>query len=141
MKMAFPQVMALLTVSHVEEALEFYGRAFGLKLFSEPLKNPATGEIYHANLAHGEGVIMLSLPSPGIWARPPVVSGVDCPMSLYLLVDDVDEHYLRAREAKAATISPPADMFWGDRVYSAKCPQGYYWNFATHTGKFSAPPV
>ncbi len=141
MKAPFPDVMPFLTVSHVGEALDFYGRAFGLKPFSEPMKNPATGEIYHADLKHGEGVIMLGLPNPGVCAKPPVETVTECPLSLYLYVDDVDEHYLRAREAKAETISPPADMFWGDRVYSVKCPQGYRWNFATHTGKFFAPQV
>jgi uncharacterized glyoxalase superfamily protein PhnB len=141
MKAAFPDVMPFLTVNHVGEALDFYGRAFGLKPFSEPMKNPATGEIYHADLACGQGVIMLGLAGPVDCPKSPAETGRECPLSLYVYVDNVDEHYLRSREAKAETISPPADMFWGDRVYSAKCPQGYRWNFATHTGKYSAPPL
>lgn len=139
-KAPFPDLMPMLAVSDVSASVEFYTKAFGMRLYSEPMKTP-DGVAYHAELAHGEGVIMLGLErqspervsSPRTSLQPP-------PVTLYLYVDDLDDHYLRAKEGGAEVVRPPEQMFWGDRVYEAKCPQGYRWMFATHTGKYSAPP-
>jgi uncharacterized glyoxalase superfamily protein PhnB len=137
----FPDVMPMLAVGNVEESLAFYERAFGFRAFSEPLRNQA-GVMYHADLAVGSGVIMLGLAGPGPAAvKAPSDSFVECPLSLYVYVDEVDDHFLRAKEAGAEILAPPADMFWGDRAYQAKCPAGYRWMIATHTGKWMAPPA
>ncbi|MGA2396423.1 MAG: VOC family protein, partial [Candidatus Lustribacter sp.] len=42
----------------------------------------------------------------------------------------IDAHCERARAAGATIIREPADEFYGDRVYSARDPEGHVWTFA-----------
>jgi uncharacterized glyoxalase superfamily protein PhnB len=66
-------------------------------------------------------------------ALSPDSSGHNCPMSLYIYVDDVDAFYQRAVEAGAKGTSEPKDVFYGDRVASVVDPDGYSWVFATRS--------
>jgi uncharacterized glyoxalase superfamily protein PhnB len=52
--------------------------------------------------------------------------------SLWLYVTDVDASYKRAVDAGAKSNSPPADMFWGDRIANLSDPFGQKWTLATH---------
>src|ERR1700730_2478946 len=40
-----------------------------------------------------------------------------------------DTHCAQARAAGAVIVREPDDQFYGDRVYSAKDPEGHVWNF------------
>jgi uncharacterized glyoxalase superfamily protein PhnB len=51
-------------------------------------------------------------------------------VGLYVLVDDVDAHYERARAAGAEILEEPADQEYGDRRYAAMDPEGHHWFFA-----------
>ena len=51
---------------------------------------------------------------------------------LYVYVDDVDEHYQRARAAGATIVTELEDQPWGDRRYQAVDPEGHQWTFARH---------
>jgi uncharacterized glyoxalase superfamily protein PhnB len=47
-------------------------------------------------------------------------------------VDQIDEHFQRARAEGAAILSEPQDQFWGDRRYEAQDPEGHLWSFHEH---------
>ena len=49
-----------------------------------------------------------------------------------VLVDDVDEHFERAREAGAKIVAEPEDKPWGLRQYRAEDPGGHRWEFSEH---------
>jgi uncharacterized glyoxalase superfamily protein PhnB len=49
-----------------------------------------------------------------------------------LYVDDVDAHYRNAKSRGADITMEPEEMFWGDRIYSAKDNEGHQWTFAQH---------
>jgi PhnB protein len=49
---------------------------------------------------------------------------------VHVYVDDVDEHFERAREAGATIVSEPKDQAYGDRRYDAEDPEGHLWSFA-----------
>jgi PhnB protein len=49
----------------------------------------------------------------------------------YLYVDDVDARCRRAWSAGATIESEPEDKGWGDRMYTARDPEGNQWYFAT----------
>ena len=137
--LGMPAILPHLTVSDVAKSLDYYQRVFGFRLMGEPLNGPE-GRLLHGELTHGTGVIMLGAENSfGDTSKAPATSGVEAPMRLYLYVDDVDEHFIRVRDAGGAIVDVPADMFWGDRMYRARCPEGYIWSFASHTGKFSSP--
>lgn len=135
-----PAIIPMIAYEDVASALEWLARAFGFRermRFQEP-----DGRITHAEMELGDGVIMLASPtleyqSPKrhreaceqarSWSSVPwVIDG------LLVYVDDVDEHFERAREAGATILSEPQDQTYGDRNYRAEDPEGHRWMFATH---------
>ena len=54
------------------------------------------------------------------------------PSQLYVYIDNVDMVYKRALEAGGASVSEPANQFYGDRSASVKDPTGNIWGIATH---------
>jgi PhnB protein len=51
---------------------------------------------------------------------------------LYVMVDDVDAHYERAKARGARIERELEDQFYGDRTYALHDPEGHAWSFATH---------
>ena len=48
----------------------------------------------------------------------------------YLLYEDVDAHFERAKKAGARILEEPEDTFHGHRRYGAVDPEGHQWYFA-----------
>src|SRR4051794_5827785 len=130
-------VVPMLSYEDGAAAIEFLTRAFG---FSERTRIEEGGRITHAELALGDGMIMLANPHPGYasprrlreeseaarrsYDVPFVVDGV------LVEVDDVDTHFGRARDAGATILSEPVDVpAVGIRHYRAEDPEGHRWMF------------
>jgi len=62
--------------------------------------------------------------------RSPHVLG-GSPVTIHLIVDDVDAWVTRAAAAGATVTTPVADMFWGDRYGIVEDPFGHVWSIAT----------
>lgn len=112
----------------VDSALDWLSKAFGFKpmmKFAGP-----DGRTNHSamKLSNGE-VFMLGCPGPN-YRNPKQLGSVT--QGLYITVDNVDKHYLRAKKAGAKIIEEPEDQFYGDRRYSASDPEGHHWYFAQH---------
>lgn len=122
----------------VASALEWLSNAFG---FQERMRlTNSDGTIGHAELEFDGGVIMLAEPTPDYrspkrhreeceaarkWSTVPyVIDGV------LVYVDDVEEHFERARAAGATILSEPEDQAHGDRHYRAEDLEGHRWMFA-----------
>lgn len=112
----------------VDAVLAWLSKAFGFKPMNK-LAGP-DGRTNHAamQLANG-GIFMLGCPGPK-YKNPKQLGNVT--QGLYITVDDVDGHFLRARKAGAQIIDEPADQFYGDRRYAAADPEGHHWYFAQH---------
>jgi PhnB protein len=112
----------------VDAALDWLSKAFGFKPMMK-FAGPG-GKTNHSamKLANGE-VFMLGCPGPK-YKNPKRLGNVT--QGLYITVEDVDKHYLRAKKAGAKIIDEPADQFYGDRRYSAADPEGHHWYFAQH---------
>jgi uncharacterized glyoxalase superfamily protein PhnB len=107
--------------------IDWLVRAFG---FTEKLRYAGDdGVVNHAELAIGEGSIMLG--APGGDYRSPKSSGCAA-AQVQVYVDDVDAHYARAKAAGAEIRQGLADMPYGDRRYDAYDPEGHLWMFSTH---------
>ena len=87
------------------------------------------GRITHAEVELDGGVVMLG--EPGGDYRNPTRLGAKT-QAIYVYVDDVDEHFARAREAGATILREPKDQEYGDRNYGAEDPEGHEWYFGTH---------
>jgi PhnB protein len=112
-----------------EAAIEFTTRAFGFREV-----NRATGGAggLHAELetAPDGGRIYLGQPQRDF--RNP--STVGRTSQVYVLVDQVDPHYERAKAAGAEIIEELTDMPFGHRRYGCADPQGHEWFFAQAIG-------
>ncbi len=123
----YPRVMPYLLYEDSAAAVDFLTRAFG---FRERMRVPdESGRITHAEVELGDGVIMLGTPGDD-YKNPKRLGGVT--QNDYVYVDDVDEHFARAKEAGASIVREPTDQGYGDRNYGVKDPEGHEWYFGTH---------
>ncbi len=110
-------------------AMDWLTKAFGLvkrAAYPDP-----DGGIAHAEMSLGAGVIMLGSPRPDKgW-----VSAKDLPavnQTLYVVVDDPDAHFARAKAAGAEIVIELKDEDYGSRGYTARDLEGNYWSFGTY---------
>ena len=105
--------------------LTWLERAFG---FREVLRQRSPeGNVWHAEMELDAASIYMG--DPGEQYRNPKRLGA-ATQSLYVLVDDVGEHFERARTAGAEITEGPADKEYGFRHYGASDPEGHEWFFA-----------
>jgi len=117
----------------VAGALDWLSRAFG---FEEQLRFTGDeGYVNHAEMRLGDGTIYLG--DPGDDYKNPKRLGQET-VGLYVLVDDVDAHFERAKAAGAEINAEPEDQEYGDRRYTATDPEGHVWFFAQHIGDVAA---
>jgi uncharacterized glyoxalase superfamily protein PhnB len=122
-----PRIAPYLYYEDVAAALDWLGRAFG---FREHVRMPGSdGSIMHAEMKLADGVVMMGRPGPE-YRNPKRLGQVT--QSLYVYVEDVDLHYVRAKTAGATILEEPTDQFYGDRRYGAADPEGHHWYFAQH---------
>jgi PhnB protein len=107
-------------------AVGFLTEAFG---FREVERTTGAAGGMHVELEVGAGVgrIYLGAP-PGDFRGPASVGATSL---VYVLVEDVDAHYERAKAAGATIIEELVDAASGDRRYGCRDPQGHQWSFAT----------
>lgn len=111
------------------DAIEFYKKAFGAE---EMMRMPGPdGRLMHASVRIGDSMVMLvdEMPEWGALG-PKALKG--SPVTIHLMVDNVDEVYAHAVAAGATAKMPVADMFWGDRYGKLIDPFGHEWSIATH---------
>jgi uncharacterized glyoxalase superfamily protein PhnB len=114
-------------------AIDWLCRAFG---FEKHLVVPGENEtIAHAQLIFGNGMIMLGSARDdefGRWVKPPREIGGTGTQSAYVIVDDVDAHFARAKAAGAEIVTPVEDQSYGGRLYSCRDPEGHLWSFGSY---------
>jgi PhnB protein len=122
-------VTPYLCVRGAAKALDFYARAFGAK---EKVRMPGpNGKVMHAEILIGDSHVMVGDENPEQGAKAPEAYG-GTPVSIMLYVPDVDALFKKATAAGAKSVTPPADMFWGDRYGKLTDPFGHTWGIATH---------
>ena len=110
----------------VGQALKFLTKAFGLRKFGAQVRQ-RDGKLNHAAMKFGEDLIMMGCPPAG-YQNPKKLGQTT--QSLYINVNDVDQHFARAKKAGAKIIEEPADTEYGHRRYGAEDPEGHQWYFA-----------
>jgi PhnB protein len=117
----YHSVTPYLNVDGAEKCVEFMKRVFGAEeLFRMP--GGAPGKIGHCEVRINDSTIMVS----------DAEMNPHQPAALMVYVPDVDASFERAKSAGATVISPPADMFWGDRYARVTDAVGNRWGIATH---------
>jgi PhnB protein len=125
-----PRTVATPALSFVNAALaiEFYKRAFGATedfRLTEP-----SGKLGHAEIRIGEAAIFLADEYPDYGRRSAQTIGAS-PISIELLVPDVDAFVRKAVAEGATLVRPPKDEFYGHRSAQIDDPFGYSWHVST----------
>lgn len=107
-------------------AIAFLTSALGL---IEQSVHSDSGVVAHAELSHGDGVVMIGSrgPEPGAFDTGRAV--------IYLVVDDVDAHHDRAVAAGAEIVMGLTDQPYGSREYAVRDPEGNVWCVGTYRPK------
>jgi uncharacterized glyoxalase superfamily protein PhnB len=106
-------------------AIAFLTEAFGFE--PRHLTEGDDGTIVHAELGHGDSVVMLgSARDDGPFALPPGAA------LTYVVVADPDAHHDRATAAGAELVHGLVDQSYGSREYSVRDPEGNVWSFGTY---------
>src|SRR3954469_8073522 len=90
--MEYPTMFPSLTYDDAQAAVDFLGEAFGFERHA--VYSGDDGRIQHAELRHGNGIVMLGSAT----AEMPAAGGAG---GIYVLVDDPDAHSAQARAAGA----------------------------------------
>ena len=121
-----PRISPVLYYEH-SETLEWLVDSFGLEL---KLRIPdAEGRVVHAELFLDDARIIVGQPVKAKNWTTPGLSGVNT-QSLFVVVQNVDEHYAHAKAKGTEILVEPENMH-GDRRYLAADPEGHHWWFLT----------
>ena len=107
-------------------ALKFLSKAFGFRRCGVKVLGP-DGKINHAAMQLGSALVMMGCPG-GNYRNPKRLGHVT--QNIYVNVDNVDEHFVRAKKAGASILEKPTDTEYGHRRYGVADPEGHVWYFA-----------
>jgi len=123
-----PTFIPSLAYKDSRAALKWLQDAFGFE--PNMILTDAEGNIAHAEMTHGDGVVMIG-PEWADWTRSPTTLGGKNTQRLHVYLEHgIDEHYARTRRAGAKIVKEPEDQFYGDRSYVAVDPEGHFWTFS-----------
>ncbi|MFE5397601.1 VOC family protein [Streptomyces sp. NPDC056568] len=123
-----PSVCPTLLYADAKAALRQLTGAFGF--IELAVYEGEGGTVAHAELAQGNGAIMLG--SKGTGSRFDEAMKNAGPTGVYVVVEDVDAHHRRAVEHGAEILMPPTDQDYGSRDYMARDLEGNIWSFGTY---------
>jgi PhnB protein len=128
-KKLYGALTAMLTVTDVKAAADFYQKAFGFA--KRGIMNGPDGKPMHAELTLRGTTLMLGPEMPQMGSRSAKTVGAS-PTSLYLLTENADKTVAKAVKLGATLKAPVQEMFWGDRCGGVVDPEGYNWMIGTH---------
>ena len=122
-------VSVSMIVADIKAAVSFYQKAFGFE--KRGIMTGPDGKPIHAELTLRGTTLMLGPEMPEMGGRSAKTLG-GSPVTLYLLVEDVDKVVAKAVKLGATQKGPVMDMFWGDRSGTVVDPDGNAWMIGTH---------
>ncbi|MGQ0444639.1 MAG: VOC family protein [Beijerinckiaceae bacterium] len=108
-------------------ALDWLESAFGFE--RTMVITDKDGKLGHSEMRFGDGLIYAGSEWADFIASPASIGGKNTQSINVHLKDGLDAHCAQARAAGADIVREPDDQFYGDRVYSAKDPEGHVWTF------------
>lgn len=123
-----PSICPTLVYRDAKAAIKLLTEAFGFSQVA--VYEGENGSVVHAELAYGNGVVMLgSKGTGGVFDKAMGDAG---PSGVYVVVEDVDAHHRRAVEHGAEVLMEPTDQDYGSRDYMARDAEGNIWSFGTY---------
>jgi PhnB protein len=119
------RITPYLLYEDVVSASEWLARAFG---FREVLRTTGGAGGVHLEMEiDDEGTRVYAGSPPSGYENPRTVGRTAL---MYVLVEDVDAHHARAKEAGAEIVEELTDTPFGHRRYTCNDPEGHQWSFA-----------
>lgn len=118
-------IFPTISFNDARASIAFLERALGAEQVA--LYEDAEGRVQHAEVRIGQSTFMCGDARPGGGGTAPGQSVV------YVVVDDADAAYERAREA-GADPTAPVDLDYGSRDFSFSDPDGNRWSLGTYRG-------
>jgi uncharacterized glyoxalase superfamily protein PhnB len=117
-----------------DAAVAWLAEAFG---FTEHnVHRDDAGKVDHAELRTGSDetgdLIMVSGPREAGWLGGAAADPLASPICVYLVVDDPQAHFERAKAAGATIVMDLQHMEYGSHEYAARDPEGNLWSFGTY---------
>jgi uncharacterized glyoxalase superfamily protein PhnB len=124
--MAVPNIFPCFRYEDAPKAIDWLNKAFGFeKQFVVPGDN---NTVVHAQLRFGVGMIMM-----GSGGQPDPNNPWSAALyGTYVVVEDIDAHFARAKAAGARIERPLTNTDYGSREYSARDCDGHLWSFGTY---------
>ena len=119
-------IYPVLIYDDAHAAIDFLEKAFGCERLA--VHEGENGGVSHAELRCGSVFVMLSSTSEG----DPVYNQGAGRTSVYVVVDDPDPLFERARSAGAEVVMEPTDQDYGSRDFTVRDPEGNLWAFGTY---------
>ena len=120
-----PDIVPSIIYSDVPRAVEWLVRVFGFRERTEArLKSPVGGRAW---LEVGDSLFGISTPGDH-WPEVPNAGESTFVMKVY--VEDVDQHFARAKAEGATIVCEPMDGFWGGRIYRALDHEANRWEIS-----------
>ncbi|HEY7594242.1 MAG TPA: VOC family protein [Actinophytocola sp.] len=113
-----------------DAAVPWLTEAFGLT--EHNVFRDDEGHVGHAELRHGEDIVMVSGPREPGWLGAGKADPLTSTISMYLVVDDPRAHLERAKAAGATIVRDLEHMDYGSDEYSARDLEGNLWSFGTY---------
>ncbi|WP_146345264.1 VOC family protein [Phaeobacter marinintestinus] len=115
-----------------ETALAFLTEVLGLS--EHAVHRDALGQIVHAELMLGQGMVMFGPWSKGAFDQfmvdPTSVGGETT--TIYGVVDDLAARYQRIVDAGADVVLPLEEQSYGGGNFSVRDPEGHVWSFGDY---------
>ena len=125
-----PTVYPYLRYRDAKAAVKFLTEIFGFRsVMVAPGNN---GGIAHAELAFGNGMVMLSDGDGGVLPMQPRGANGGDSGGIYVAVKDIDALYARVQQAGAAIVMALHDTDYGSRDFTCRDPEGFLWSFGTY---------
>ena len=118
-------VFPCITFRDAHASIDWLERALGAKRVE--VHEDDAGRVLHAEIRIGESSVMCGDERAGSKATPAGVSVV------YVVVEDADAAYERARAA-GAEVTEPVDQDYGSRDITVTDPDGNRWSLGTYAG-------
>jgi uncharacterized glyoxalase superfamily protein PhnB len=114
-------------------AIEWLCLAFG---FEKKMVLENAGKIAHSELSYEGNLIMVGSSDSGSdWSKliklPAEVAGFET-QSAYIIVDNIDAHYERAKSQGVKIVKDLREEDFGGKNYSCYDPEGHLWTFGSY---------